>query len=157
MPVTEAVLDVNERQPARLVEMVERGLDGLGGRTVCVLGLAFKPGTDDLRESPAFPVIELLLAGDAKVRVHDPIAATAARAVLGDRVSYASDLAEAVQGVDAIVLVTSWDEYRAVPGLIDGVEPAPLVVDGRRFLPMGSVRRYEGIGRRVASRSPTRP
>ena len=155
MTITNAVLGTNERQPARLVEMVARGLDGLRGRSVCVLGLAFKPDTDDLRESPAFPVIELLLAGDANVRVHDPIAAAAARAVLGDRVSYAGSLEDAVRGVDAIVLVTSWDEYLAVPDLIGGAQPEPLVVDGRRFLPTGSVRRYEGIGRRVTSRTAT--
>jgi UDPglucose 6-dehydrogenase len=157
MHVTEAVLEVNDGQPGRLVDIAERGLGSLRGRAVTVLGLAFKPDTDDVRESPAFPIVEELLARGARVVVHDPIATPAARHVLGDRVTYAEDLDGAVAGADAVVLVTPWESYRHLPALISGAEPAPLLVDGRRWLPASSVPRYEGIGRRVGAATVAEP
>jgi UDPglucose 6-dehydrogenase/GDP-mannose 6-dehydrogenase len=151
MGITEAVLDVNERQPGRIVEIVERGLGDISGRQVTVLGLAFKPDTDDVRESPAFPIIDQLLAHGAVVRVHDPIATESARTVLGDRVVYELALENAVRGADAIVLVTPWAEYARLPRLLESVADPPLVVDCRRWLSASSVRRYEGVGRRMAT------
>jgi UDPglucose 6-dehydrogenase len=155
MAITQAVLDVNHHQPRHLVDIVRRGLGGLEGREVAVLGLAFKPGTDDLRESPAFPVVEHLLADGAAVRVHDPVAAVAAKSILGERVAFASDLDDAVQGADAIVLVTPWEEYRAIPAILSTMDPPPLFVDGRRRFTASSIERYEGIGRRLAAEART--
>jgi UDPglucose 6-dehydrogenase/GDP-mannose 6-dehydrogenase len=147
MRITEAVLDVNADRPARLVAMAANALGGLGGRAVAVLGLAFKPGTDDVRESPALAVVEQLLAAGASVRVHDPIAAATARAVLGDGPDYCDDLASAILGVDAVIIVTSWPEYAGLPDLLAGRDPQPVVVDGRRMIPPASVGHYLGIGR----------
>jgi UDPglucose 6-dehydrogenase/GDP-mannose 6-dehydrogenase len=147
MRITEAVLDVNADRPARLVAMAAHALGGLGGRAVAVLGLAFKPGTDDVRESPALAVVEQFLAAGASVRVHDPIATATARAVLGDGPDYCDDVASAILGVDAVIIVTSWPEYAGLPDLLAGRDPQPVVVDGRRMIPPASVGHYLGIGR----------
>jgi UDPglucose 6-dehydrogenase/GDP-mannose 6-dehydrogenase len=141
----EAVAEVNDRQPARLVELVRRRLGDLAGRRVSVLGLAFKPDTDDVRSSPAFPVLRLLAEAGAEVAAHDPLVGPEALAGLGD-VAYVEDLAAAVKQAEAVVLVTRWDEYRQVPDLVAQLDPPPLVVDGRRMLDRASVPAYEGIG-----------
>lgn len=148
MRLLEAVAAVNEGQPARLVEILERELGKLGGRRIAVLGLAFKPDTDDVRCSPAFPVIELLLAAGADVVVHDPVVGAEVLEGFPDiGVTHIGDLRAAVKPVDAVVLVTSWAEYRALPDVLAELDPAPLVVDGRRMLEPSAVERYSGIGR----------
>lgn len=146
MRLLRAVMDTNAGQPQRLVTLVRDGLGGLDGRAVTVLGLAFKPGTDDLRESPAFPVIDALLAEGAHVTAHDPVAIPAGRSRLSDRVRLVEDLADAVAGAHAVVIVTRWDQYTDLPKVIADHGPQPLVVDGRRILPPGAVERYSGIG-----------
>jgi UDPglucose 6-dehydrogenase/GDP-mannose 6-dehydrogenase len=146
MPLLGEVIATNERQPERLVALLRRHFPSIRGVRVTVLGLAFKPDTDDVRESPAFPVIRALLREGALVRAYDPEAMEKARASLPPAVELAPDLAAAVLGAEALLIVTRWDAFRAVPDLLRGVEPAPLVVDGRRLLERGSVPRYDGIG-----------
>jgi UDPglucose 6-dehydrogenase len=145
LPLLEAVADVNDRQPARLVDLLRRELGTLQGRRITVLGLAFKPDTDDVRSSPAFPVLGLLREGGAEVTAHDPVVGPKALDGLGE-VTYAADLADAVKQADAIVIVTRWDQYRRLPELVGQLDPPPLVVDGRRMLDKNSVPRYAGIG-----------
>ena len=144
MPLLTAVAAVNRQRADRLVDMVSDDLDGLEGRNVTVLGLAFKPDTDDIRESPAFPVLRLLLEAGADVTVHDPVVGPAAVADFPG-VEHTHDLETAVKGADAVVIVTRWNDYLDLPGMVG--EPAPLVVDGRRMLNPNSVSRYRGIGR----------
>ena len=147
MRVLEAVDAVNRDQPARLVELVRRHFPALHGVPVTVLGLAFKPGTDDVRETPARPVVEALLAEGARVTVFDPVAAGTAEALFGaGRVTVAPDLAAAVRGAKAVVLVTRWPEFDGLPALVAPMADPPLVVDGRRMLEKDSVPRYDGIG-----------
>jgi UDPglucose 6-dehydrogenase len=141
----EAVAQVNDRQPARLVELVRQGLGTLAGRRVAVLGLAFKPDTDDVRFSPAFPVLRSLRAAGAEVSVHDPVVGPEVLDGFDD-VSYVDDLADAVKQAEAVVIVTRWDDYRRLPELVGQLDPAPLVVDGRRMLERVSVPSYRGIG-----------
>jgi UDPglucose 6-dehydrogenase len=141
----EAVAQVNDRQPDRLVELVRRGLGTLVGRRVTVLGLAFKPDTDDVRSSPAFPVLRSLRAAGAEVSVHDPLVGPEALDGFGD-VTYVEDLTDAVKQAEAVIIVTRWDDYRRVPELVGQLDPPPLVVDGRRMLDRGSVPSYTGIG-----------
>ena len=143
MPLLTAVATVNKQRADRLVDLVSKGLEGLAGRKVTVLGLAFKPDTDDIRESPAFPVVRRLLDGGAEVTVHDPVVGPGALAGF-PTVQHTHELETAVKGADAIVIVTRWSEYLDVPNLVG--EQAPLVVDGRRMLDPGSVSRYRGIG-----------
>jgi UDPglucose 6-dehydrogenase/GDP-mannose 6-dehydrogenase len=145
LPLLEAVARVNDQQPAQLVDLLRRQLGTLGGRRVAVLGLAFKPDTDDVRSSPAFPVIQLLLEAGAEVTAHDPVVGPVVLDGLGD-VVYVDDLADAVKQADAVVVVTRWDHYRRVPELVAYLDPPPLVVDGRRMLDKGSVPSYTGIG-----------
>jgi UDPglucose 6-dehydrogenase len=145
LTLLEAVAGVNERQPARLVDLLHRELGPLPGRRITVLGLAFKPDTDDVRSSPAFPVLALLRESGAEVTVHDPVVGPDAVDGLGE-VTYTADLADAVKQADAVVIVTRWDDYRRLPELIGQLDPPPLVVDGRRMLERTSVPSYTGIG-----------
>jgi UDPglucose 6-dehydrogenase/GDP-mannose 6-dehydrogenase len=145
LPLLEAVAGINQRQPARLVELLRRELGPLQGRRVTVLGLAFKPDTDDVRSSPAFPVLRLLLEAGAEVSAHDPVVGPEALDGLGE-VTYVDDLADAVKQADAVVVVTRWDQYRRLPELVGQLDPPPLVVDGRRMLDKASVPSYTGIG-----------
>jgi UDPglucose 6-dehydrogenase len=142
-----AVLETNDTQHDELLALLRRHFVSLAGVRIAVLGLAFKPGTDDIRESPALRVIPSLLAVGAQVVAYDPVASGPARAVLGDGgIEYADSLRNAVAGADAIVLLTAWLEFQMLPGLLDGLEPPPVVVDGRRVLDKTRLRRYEGIG-----------
>jgi UDPglucose 6-dehydrogenase/GDP-mannose 6-dehydrogenase len=147
MLLLDAVRRVNEQQPARVLQLLRQHLPQVRGARVTVLGLAFKPDTGDVRESPAFPILRGLLAEGAVVTAHDPVAVAEARRVLGDeRITFCEALAPALQDATAVIVVTPWPEYRAVPALLHGREPAPLFVDARRAFARDSVPRYAGIG-----------
>jgi UDPglucose 6-dehydrogenase len=141
LDLLEAVMRVNDRQPDEVVALLKNELGSLAGLRVTVLGLAFKPGTDDTRESPALPVLERLRAEGAALTLYDPVA----RAAL-EGVSVAPDLESAVEAAEAIVLITRWPQFEALPELLERLDPQPLVVDGRRLLDKRSVARYAGIG-----------
>ncbi len=151
-PLLHAVEMVNARQPERAVMKLERELGGLNGREVAVLGLAFKPDTDDVRDAPALAVVRRLLDRGAAVRAYDPIANDRAREVIGDGPSFYDDMYEAVRGADAVLLATEWNEFRA----LDFARCAELmrgtvVVDGRNIFDPRTVAaaglRYVGVGR----------
>lgn len=146
MRMLEATIEVNKEQPRQVLRLLDKQLPTLKGARVGVLGLAFKPDTDDIRESPAFPIVRLLLERGAVVKAYDPVATPEARKVLGDSVQYAASLREALEGVDALVLVTRWKEFEAVPALLAKMASPPLLVDGRRQLDKRTVSRYAGIG-----------
>ena len=148
MPLLDAVIATNLAQPARMIALLERQFSRLQGLRVAVLGLAFKEDTDDMRESPAIPIVRQLIERGAVVTAYDPIATEAARKVLLDGVRYAASLEQALQGVDAAMLITRWDEFQRVPALLKGRTDAPVLIDGRRVLAPNGVARYEGIGRR---------
>ena len=145
--VLDAVLDTNRNQPGELVGLVEQELGTLESKAVVVLGLAFKPDTSDIRESPAIPVIERLLAGGATVKVHDPVVRLEDLPdAISSAVTQVTDLGEAVESGEALVLVTRWDQYQELPALLDALSQPPLLVDGRRVIDPRSVARYAGIG-----------
>jgi UDPglucose 6-dehydrogenase/GDP-mannose 6-dehydrogenase len=147
MPLLRSIMDVNARRPAHVIQQVLRHFPSLVGRRVAVLGLAFKPDTDDVRESPAFPIIRALVEAGARVSAHDPVANAGAQRVLnGLEVEYCDGLPAAIDGADAIILVTRWKEFGILPDLLKTVAPAPLVFDGRRMLDKDAVERYDGIG-----------
>lgn len=143
-PILNGALQVNEDQPARFIEPVLWALDR--GAKVTVLGAAFKPNTDDVRESPTLRIVPALQAAGLEVTLHDPIALTNAKEFLGAEITYEPDLSRALDGADAVVLVTSWPDYAEVPQLIAGATPPPLVADGRRMYAPESVQRYVGVG-----------
>ena len=146
MRLMRAVMAVNQEQPRALVRQLEGHFPALEGLRVGVLGLAFKPDTDDVRESPAFPVIRLLLERRAVVKAYDPVAMPAAREVLGETIAYAGSLESCLADVDAVLLVTRWKQFEAVPSLLSALASPPLLVDGRRQLEKRDVPRYAAIG-----------
>jgi UDPglucose 6-dehydrogenase/GDP-mannose 6-dehydrogenase len=147
MSLMNAVLHRNKLQTSELVRLLQKHLGSVAGRHIAVLGLAFKPDTDDVRESPAFPVIRRLVELGARVRTYDPIAMAAAQAVLTDcEVSYQPTLRDALTGAEGVAIVTRWPEFADVPSVLRELGANPIVVDGRRMLPRHLVERYEGIG-----------
>ncbi len=147
MSLLQEVIRVNEQQPQRLLHLLRRRFADLRGLRVTVLGLAFKPDTDDLRESPAISIIQSLLAAGARVQVYDPVAMPAARrSGLFDGVSYAASLRPAVASAQAVLLVTAWTEFRGLERLAPNRRRSLLVIDGRRLLDKNKFGCYEGIG-----------
>ncbi len=139
---------INTGRGSALLGLVRRHFASLQQVPVTVLGLAFKPDTDDVRETPAAPVIRGLIDEGAQVTVYDPVAGSAAQALFGpDRVAVAPTLEAAIKGSQVIVLVTRWSEFSGLPDLLANVDPPPLVVDGRRMLDPSRFLRYEGVGR----------
>jgi UDPglucose 6-dehydrogenase len=144
-----AVIEVNELQKRRVIAKLEKHLGKLRGKTIAVLGLAFKPDTDDLREAPSLVIASRLLAEGAHVRTWDPVAD--ARERLQGATQCASVL-DAVRGAHAAVIVTEWSELRGLAsGEVREAMARPLIVDGRNLLDPEQVRAagfvYEGIGR----------
>ncbi len=124
-------------------------------RQVAVWGLAFKAETDDVRESPALPLIDAVLSAGGAVRAHDPKAMEVARGIYGDRIFYAGDPYDALAGADALVVVTEWLLYRNPDfDRMRSLLARPLVLDGRNLYDPERMRRagfeYYGIGRRHA-------
>jgi UDPglucose 6-dehydrogenase len=146
-----AVIEVNELQKRRVIGKLERRLGTLRGKKVALLGLAFKPGTDDMREAPSLVLAGRLLAVGAHVSAWDPVADGG---VLLDGVEIAATALEAVDGADAAVLVTEWPELRDLDWAEAGTRMRnKLIVDGRNMLDPVELRalgfEYEGIGRTV--------
>jgi UDPglucose 6-dehydrogenase len=143
-----AVIEVNELQKRRVIGKLERQLGSLRGKRIALLGLAFKPGTDDMREAPSIVIAARLLAEGAEVRGWDPVAD--GKALPG--VLIVGSFMEAVSGADAAVIVTEWPELAglASPEVLAAMAN-PLIIDGRNLLDPAAVRaagfRYEGIGR----------
>lgn len=133
---------VNETQPARLLDLVDRHVDP-AGRRVAVLGLAFKPGTDDIRNSRAIPVIEGLLDRGADVIAYDPVAVDPMRDRYPD-IEYADSAADALAGASAAVVVTDWDEFAALDTEFERMAE-PVVIDGRRIIAHRENLTYEGL------------
>ncbi len=150
--ILEAVEAVNERQKRLLAGKLRSHLGDLRERTVAVWGLAFKAGTDDVRESPALVLVRELLEAGAEVRAHDPAARETARRELGNQVHYATGAYDALEGADALVVVTEWLEYRN-PDFerVRGLMRRRIIVDGRnlydpaRLAALGFT--YDSIGR----------
>jgi UDPglucose 6-dehydrogenase len=147
MRVLQAVLDTNQERATEVLRLLESALGDIAERRVAVLGLAFKPGTDDTRETPAVPIVRQLLERGADVVLHDPVVRELPTALAEASVAVEPELERAIEGADALVLVTRWDDYRALPAILADRDPQPVVLDGRRLLAPEDVARYVGIGR----------
>ena len=140
-------MHVNAQQPKRMLGLLKKRFPRLSGVRTAVLGLAFKPDTDDIRESPAIPIVRQLLSEGARVRAYDPAAVPNARRALSDApVEFCGELEEAIADADAALLVTRWSEFSRLPELFRSLSPQPVLIDGRRMIDPGSVDHYEGIG-----------
>ncbi len=153
MEMLQATERVNEMQKGLLGRRCIDHFGGdLKGRTIAMLGLAFKPETDDMREAPALVIAELLLARGARVVGYDPVARDTARAELGDDVVYAASWRDAVAGADAVLVATEWLELRSIePAELAAATDCRLVFDGRNIWSTQEMRaagfEYVGIGR----------
>ena len=153
MPIIEAAREVNQRQRTLIVEKLQYALKILRGRTIGILGLAFKPNTDDVRGAPALEIIQLISEQGAYVRAHDPVAVQHARADLEDiEIEFVEEAYAVSEAADAVVLVTDWDEYRGL-NLQILAKPmiTPILIDGRNIYSPDEARaagfQYIGIGR----------
>jgi UDPglucose 6-dehydrogenase len=149
--IVEAVLRVNEAQKTSMIDRVKRLLNRLDDRIIAVLGLAFKPDTDDIRESPAIKIINDLQESGARIRAYDPAAMESARRIL-TAVEYCEDEYEAASGSDALVVVTEWNQFRRLD--IDRLKEAmrePNIIDLRNIYEPETIRaagfKYLGMGR----------
>ena len=153
LQVLEAVEQANDRQKHRLFAKLEAALEGsVRGLQIAIWGLAFKPQTDDMRESPALVLIEELLAAGARVCAHDPVASHEAQRRLGQRVAFAESNYDALAGSDALVIVTDWNEYRHPDfARIKQTLRRPILIDGRNLYdPQKMVElgfHYDSVGR----------
>jgi len=144
-PMLEAAVEVNDLMPRRLLALLDDHLD-VAGERVAVLGLAFKPGTDDVRGSRSIPVIAGLLERGAEVVAHDPVAVEAFReyADVGSAVEYADSPGDALEDADACVVTTDWPGYADLDREFDRMS-TPVVVDGRRCIERRDGIVYEGL------------
>ena len=153
MPIIEAAREVNQRQRTLIVEKLQYALKILRGRTIGILGLAFKPNTDDVRGAPALEIIRLLSEQGAYVRAHDPVAVQHARGDLEDvEIEFVEDAYAVSEGADAVVLVTDWDEYQVLNlRILAKPMTTPILIDGRNIYSPDEAReagfQYIGIGR----------
>ena len=152
MRVLDAVESANDAQKHRLFQKVERCLGSVRGKRVAIWGLAFKPNTDDMREAPALVLIAQLLGAGAEVVAHDPVAMHEAARRVGASVRFAESGYAALEGADALVVVTDWNEYRHPDfARIKATLKSPIVVDGRNLYDRRKMRTlgftYDSIGR----------
>ena len=148
-----AVVDVNRERAGHFVETMEKALNPMDGRVIAVLGLAFKPNTDDMREAKSIEVIAGLRAAGAVVRAYDPVATANARRVLPISVEYCDSPYGAATGADAVALVTEWNEFKFLNlERLRSVMRRPLVFDGRNVWEPERMRRlgfeYHSVGRK---------
>jgi len=148
--VCRATLAANEVQPRRVVRLAKESLGTLKGKRAAVLGLAFKPGTDDMREASSIKVVRALLDAGMHVTVYDPAALHNAMGCFGKKVKYAKTARECLEGADCCFMVTEWDEFKTIPSdlFIDAMSQ-PVVIDGRRVFDasmLDSRIRYAAVG-----------
>ncbi len=147
MQLLDAVIQINQEQPQQIVLMLKKHFPSLKGIRIAILGLAFKPGTNDMRESPAIPIVKELLANGAEIKAYDPVASTEAQKTFTDyQIQYCDTLQQTIENVQAVVLLTRWEEFSKIPSLLADLETQPLFVDGRRMLDKALIANYEGIG-----------
>ncbi len=150
--IVQTVVDVNERQRAAMIPKIEKLVGALAGKKVAVLGLSFKPETDDMREAPSIAIIEEMVRRGAKVCAFDPVAIEEATKVLPAEVTYATDEYDAVKNADVLVFMTEWNQFRALDmNRIHGLMASPNIADLRNIYQPTAMREigftYAGVGR----------
>ena len=144
---------INQEQIENFVRKIREALNGtIEGKKIAVLGLSFKPNTDDIREAPSLKIIEFLLEQGAKVSAYDPVAIPNVRKVLANKIDYAKDSYDAAKGADCLAVVTEWNEFRDLDlAKVKKLMKTPLIADGRNIYDADKVKEqgftYFGIGR----------
>ena len=149
--IVDAVIEANERQRDAMIPKIEKLVGGLKGKKIGVLGLSFKPETDDMRESPAIEIVHTMIARGATVRAYDPVAMDEAKHFLNG-IEYASDEYDAIKDADALVIVTEWNQFRALDmEKVKSLLKAPKIADLRNIYEPADMRElgfdYVGVGR----------
>lgn len=149
--IVDAVIEVNQRQRTAMLPKIEKLVGDLKGKQIAVLGLAFKPETDDMREAPAVDIIRGLLEREARIRAYDPVAMPEARKLLPE-IEYADDEYAAVVNADALVFVTEWNQFRALDmARVRDLMKSPKIADLRNIYVPADMRElgfdYVGVGR----------
>jgi len=161
LPMVNAIIKVNELQPSKAVELMKRFVDSLKGKRIAILGLSFKPDTDDVREAVSIKVIKALLDDGAEVVAYDPVATRNARRILGGRVAYAQSALECMAGADACIVVTEWEEFKRLrPEDFLKTMKTPVVIDGRRIFDPKNFQdkvRFAAVGLGTSDRAPRDP
>ncbi|HEY2113559.1 MAG TPA: UDP-glucose/GDP-mannose dehydrogenase family protein [Candidatus Angelobacter sp.] len=158
-PLLDEITRINEEQRARFIRKVRGALRTIKGKRLAVLGLAFKDGTDDVRESPAILVIEKLLEEKCQIIAFDPAAMDRARQVLGNKIHYAADAYAAADGADALLVLTEWKEFANLDLVrIKRLLRSPIVIDGRNVFSQSEMAEaglnYQSVGRPMLEGSP---
>ena len=147
------VVNVNKQQQGLLLRKLKSRICSLAGKRIAVLGLAFKPNTDDMREAVSIPIIEELVSLGAFVVAYDPVAMEKAKSILYNRVQFADSAAEAILGCDAALIVTEWDEIKSLDPKLFETMAYPLVIDGRNCFNLADLRthkiEYHSVGRAI--------
>ena len=162
--IVEAVIEVNEAQKARMIQKIRAALGGEQGKTIAVLGLTFKPETDDLRAAPSLAILPRLMENGCRVHAHDPQGMAEARALLPAGIKYFDEIYAALEGADAVVLLTEWNAYRNLDlARLKGALARPVFVDLRNVYEPDVMRAagfaYHCVGRggHGAGGGPARP
>ena len=149
----ETVMQINKHQREIIVAKIKNMVDGkLQGKKIAVLGLAFKPNTDDVRESPAIDIIQILLSRKAKIKAYDPIAKDNTHKILGKKITYSGNPYLCAKGNDVLLIATDWPEFKNLNWKkIKKLLKAPNIVDARNILEPAEMKemgfKYVGIGR----------
>jgi UDPglucose 6-dehydrogenase len=149
--IVDAVIDANERQREAMIPKIEKLVGDLSGKNIGVLGLSFKPETDDMRESPAIEIINAMTSRGARVKAYDPVAMDEARHYI-ESIEYAIDEYDAIRGADALVIITEWNQFRALDmEKVKSLLKSPKIVDLRNIYEPEDMRElgfeYIGVGR----------
>jgi len=157
MRIVNATILINQRQRKRIIDRIKRAVAPAKGKTVAILGLSFKPNTDDLREAPALDIIRALKSDGVKTRVFDPVAMPAAKPMLRG-VEFCKDAYDAANGAHALVLVTEWNEFRRLDlRKLQSLMKKPVVIDCRNIYEPSEMARlgfiYSGVGRPEVARA----
>ncbi len=153
--ILDAVMEVNESQKLHLIPKIEKYFHGdLAGKHFAIWGLAFKPNTDDIREAPAFYMIDALLSKGATIAAFDPEAMSNSKQVLGDTIRYAENQYDALQKADALIIATEWNEFRTPDfDQLSGLLKNKVIFDGRNLFDLSSMEQlgyhYESVGRKI--------
>ncbi|MEQ9229459.1 MAG: UDP-glucose/GDP-mannose dehydrogenase family protein, partial [Cyclobacteriaceae bacterium] len=153
--ILNSVMEVNQVQKKKMIEPLKARFGGdLSGKTIAIWGLAFKPYTDDIREAPALENITTLLSLGAKVQAYDPEAMENVEGVFGDKIAYANDEYEALDGADALMIMTEWPVFRTPEfDKVEGLLKNKVIFDGRNLYDLDQMQElgfeYHSVGRRI--------
>jgi UDPglucose 6-dehydrogenase len=145
-PLLKETIAINEYQRKLLVTKAVKRFGGLKGKKIAMLGLAFKPETDDMREAPSIPIAEELTKFEAEVVAYDPVATENARKIIGDKIKYAGSIDQAIFEADAVLIVTEWNEIKGmdVSKMVEKMKE-PIIFDGRNCLPEEKIRACSSV------------